>query len=190
MGERIGGGEQGDAVVAGAGGGDLEGFGVCGGVKAGDGEPGFLAFGLGEGGQGFVQPGAWGGGDEEGHTFGVGEQVWQVQMAFALDGAGFAEGEQAAEAGVAGAVDGVGGDVWRAVSKHQAGAGDEAHAGILGGLVGADDAGEGVAVGDADGGEAEGCCGLGDFLGVAGAVQEAEGGGNQGIDGHLGLSVS
>ena len=43
---------------------------------------------------------------------------------------------------------------------------------------------EGVAVGDADGVQAEGFGGLGDFLGVAGAVEEAEGGGDQGIEGH------
>jgi hypothetical protein len=70
-------------------------------------------------------------------------------VALAFGGSSAAEGEEAAEAGVGVSVGGPDEEVGGAVGEDEAGADDQAKAGdLLGGFVGADDASQGVDVGD------------------------------------------
>ena len=106
----------------------------------------------------------------------------QVEVALALLGAAVAEGEQAAEAAIGGAVGRPGDDVGRPVAEDEAAADGIGEASRLRRAMAADDAGERVAVGDGDAGEAE-PGGLGDqLLRMRAAAQEGEIGG----DGELG----
>jgi hypothetical protein len=142
-----------------------------------------------------------GGDDDEQQPLGVVEEVGAGQEAVALRGAAVAEGEQAGEAAPGRAVDRIGDDVGGAVGEGEAGADDETEAveaarsaivragperhdaGAAGGLglahllqrrMGAHHAGDGVAIGEAEAGEAE-FDGAGDqFLRVRGAAQEGE----------------
>ena len=90
------------------------------------------------------------------------DQIGEMQLAFALDGAPVAERQQAGEPAPAGAIDRVGNDVRRAVRKGEARADDETEvdladpfglgigARVVERLVGADHARHRVAIGDAD----------------------------------------
>ena len=83
------------------------------------------------------------------------EQILEVQMALALGRAQIAFGQQPAQPPIGGAISGVGEHVGRAVDEAQPRAGDDAHRAAIGAVlarvnVRAHDAGERVAIGDAD----------------------------------------
>ncbi len=89
-----------------------------------------------------------------------GEQIVEMQRAVAFFGAEFSNREQAAEAAIGGAIGRIDEDVRRAVLEDKARADQKLRAlrfldEILERRIGADHAGERVAVGDADGGEPE-----------------------------------
>src|SRR5208283_100652 len=87
-------------------------------------------------------------------SVGMGGEVRPGERAGALAGAALADGEQAAEPRVGRAVGGVDQD-GGGVGQVEPAADDEADASVGGALVGADDAGQRVAVGDAERGQAE-----------------------------------
>ena len=101
----------------------------------------------------------------------------RTRAQFLLMAAPFAEGEQPAEAGPGGAVGGVDEEGGR-IGEGEPAAGDEAEAGFAAALEGAHHAGDGIAVGDADGGVAEVGGGFDQLLDVARAPQEAVVGGD------------
>ena len=120
------------------------------------------------------------------------DEVVGVEQALALLGPAGAEGEEAAEPGPAGAVAGQRGELGP-VGEAEAGGGEEAGDGgaVAGGLlellVGADEAGDRVAVGDGEGGQAELDRAERVFLRVAAAGQEGEVGGDRELgEGHGG----
>ena len=119
---------------------------------------------------------------DENLTLPVGQDVFQSDLALALPGAALAQGEQAREPAIGGPVGGKGQGL-EAVAQHQPRADDKAKAKTLGRDVGADDAGEGVVIGDGDGLVAEIGGPLDQLLGVRGPAQEAE------IAGHRKLGV-
>ena len=98
----------------------------------------------------------------------------KLQDAVAFFGAAVADGEQAAEAAVGGAVGRVGEDVGRAVAEDEAGADVDREVQLFGLREGADDAGDRVAVGDADGGVAERVRLLHQLARMRAAAQEGE----------------
>ena len=104
---------------------------------------------------------------------GMGEQVLPMQHAFALACAPLAEGEQPAETSPGGAVAGIA-EQRGAVREVEPRPGQQADSGPFRRHMGAHRAGEGVAVGDADGREAEAGSLLHKFLRMGGAAQEAE----------------
>ena len=110
---------------------------------------------------------------------GMVEEVGQGDVALSLSGAAVAERQQPRQPAIGGAIHRIGQDVGRAVREDEAGPDGEAEA-VLGGnalldeTIGPHDAGQRVAVGDADAGMAD-RMGLGhQFLGMRGAAQERE----------------
>src|SRR5690348_7391099 len=93
--------------------------------------------------------------DDEEQAFVEFGEIVEVDDAFAFFGAAVAEGEKAREAAVSGAVGWISDDVGCAVREDEPCADDEAHVDLLLArlAVGANDAGERIAVGDADGRE-------------------------------------
>ena len=81
-------------------------------------------------------------------------QIVPMQFACCLASAALADRKQAAEAGISRAVGGVNQDSG-AVGKIQPAPDDQAHVGFLRALMRADDAGERIAIGDAQRGQAE-----------------------------------
>ncbi len=111
-------------------------------------------------------------GDED-LPLGMAGDIGEREHALSLGGAALAAGQQAAEAAIGGAV-GRQCDEARGVGEIEAGADDELETDLLGGEMGAGGAGEGIAVGDGDGGKAESLGGRHQFLGVGTAVEEGE----------------
>ena len=133
----------------------------------------------------------WGAEDGEEATC-VRGQVVPVELAGALAGAALADGEQAAEARISRTVDGIGQDGCT-VGEVQPAADDQAHASLLRALMCTDDAGERIAVGDAERGQAEHGGLREQFLDVGSTTQEGVIGGclKLGIgDGHGGTKRS
>ena len=138
--------------------------------------------------------------DDEQETAGIGKEIAQGEQAFALLGPEIAHSQQPAQPAPAGPVRGIGDDVGRAVGEDEAASDRKLEtAGGRGGRsagggelfphpvqrrIGPDDAGDGVAVGNADAGMAEREGGHDQVLRVRGAAQEGKiGGGRQfGID--------
>ena len=106
-------------------------------------------------------------------SLGIGKQVLPVQHASALGRAPLAESKQPAEAPVGGAVAGIA-EQRGAAREVEPRAGQQADAGPLRRHMGANRAGERVAVGDADGRKPEPRGLLHQFLRMGGAAQEAE----------------
>jgi len=88
-----------------------------------------------------------------------------------------ADAQQAGQPGIGGAIGRIQ-QHGRAAGKIEAAADDQADAGFLGALVGADDAGKGVAVGDGDRLHAQDGGACDQFLDLRGAAQEAVVGGD------------
>ena len=105
------------------------------------------------------------------------EQIGEMQRALALAGARLAARQQLRQPAPGGAVGGIAEHIGRAVGEAEAGADQQAQAALFRRLVRTHHAGDGVVVGDADCGEAERGGDRHQFLGVAGAAQEREGGG-------------
>ena len=95
--------------------------------------------------------------DDEDQAVGMGGDVVQIERAFPLLGAALAEGEQPAEPAIGSAVRGIS-EQARRIIEIEPRADDEFDADVLGGEMGADDAGKRVAVGDGDGFEPERLC--------------------------------
>ena len=106
-------------------------------------------------------------------ALGVRRHVVEMEHATSLGRAPLAEGEQAAKAAVGGAVAGIA-EEREPAGEVEPGACEQSQARRLRCDMGAHRAGEGVAVGDADGGEAEFRRPLHQLVGVGGAAQEAE----------------
>jgi hypothetical protein len=89
----------------------------------------------------------------------MGRQIVEIEMAFALRRAALAEAQQLAKPAIGSQIARIGEDIRRAVGEHEPDADDEAKPvaarvaiiRVAPGAVRADDAGKGVAVGDADG---------------------------------------
>jgi hypothetical protein len=92
-------------------------------------------------------------GDED-QPFGVGGDIGEIKLAFAFLGAALAQGQQAAQPAIGRAVARIS-EQARRVLKIEADADDQLDAGLLGGEMGADRAGERVPIGDGDGREAK-----------------------------------
>ena len=107
-------------------------------------------------------------------------------MAVALLGAAIAEGEEPAEAAPGGAVGRPGDDVGRAVAEDEPGADGVAVSRLLRHGMAANDAGDRIAVGDGDAGEAEFGSARHQLLRVRAAAEEGEirGDGKLGEGGH------
>ena len=121
--------------------------------------------------------------DSEEMAFVMRHDVGELEQALALAGAPLAERQQLREAAISRLVGGPGKER-RAVGEVEADAGEKAQAQLLRLDVGADDAGEAVAVGDGDGGHAQLVSAQGQLLRVRGTAQEAE------VGGYLELGVS
>ena len=194
----VAGGDEGDAVRVGEGGETGKAAVVVAAVAVGGGE-------VERGGEVVTVPGEvvgevvagrdGGDGDEEvaGRVGGRGDIV-PCEHAFALGRASASRGDEAGERAVA--VPG-GGEAEQAgaVLQVEPGARDEVEAGALGGLVGADDPGQRVAVGQGEGAVAEFGRAFDHLLGVRGAPQEGKvagdlefgvGGGGPGAGGRAG----
>ena len=103
------------------------------------------------------------------------EKIVESEMAFAFGGAQFSGAQQPAEAAIGGAVRGIGENVGRAIDEDKARANQQLGPVFLDHLhrrIGAHDAGQGVAVGNADGGKPELCRHLAQFPGMRSAAQE------------------
>ena len=122
--------------------------------------------------------------DDEVETLRMGEEVVAADEAFALPGAALAEGEKPRQPAPCGAAFGKGENVRRAVAEHEPRAGREGEARFLRRLMGAHHAGDRIAVGDAEPGEAERLALHHQLFPVGGPAQEREVGG----DGELGVS--
>ena len=123
-------------------------------------------------------------GHEDGdQALAIGDEIGPVEIALGFAGALLAERQQPAQPGIGRPIGRIDQD-GHAVAEIEAAADDQAHAGGLGGLMGADDAGERVAVDDGQrldahrGGRGE------QLLAGGGAAQEAE------MRGHLQLGVA
>ena len=114
----------------------------------------------------------------EHHAFAPGQKIWKVEKAIPLHGADIAEGEEAAEAAIGGAVGRPGEDVGGAVAECQAAADGVGDTALFGGAEGANDAGERVAIGDADAGKTKARRRLHQFLGARSPAQKREVGGD------------
>ncbi len=88
-------------------------------------------------------------GDED-QAFGVGRNVIEKERALPLLGAALAERQQPAEPAVGGAVGRIDKQA-RSILQIEANADDELDANLLGGEMGANDAGKRVPIGDGDG---------------------------------------
>ena len=107
------------------------------------------------------------------HAFGRGGEIVPGEVAAAFAGAAFAGREQAAEAGVGWLVRGVDED-GGPVRQVETGADNDAHIRFFGALMGADDAGQRAAVGDAESGDFEDGGAGEQLLDVGGAAEEGE----------------
>jgi hypothetical protein len=102
----------------------------------------------------------------------VGDQLGQGETARALFGAALAQGEQAAEPAIGRPVARIA-EQLRAVLRHQTGAGQQLQSRLPGCHMGAHHAGQRVAVGRPDGGQAQRLGGQHQLVRVRGAPQEA-----------------
>ena len=103
------------------------------------------------------------------------EEIVEREMAFALGGAQFSRTQQPAEAAIGGAVGGVSENVGRAVNEDKARANQQfwpVFFDCLQRRIGAHDTGQGVAVGNADGGKPALCRRFHKLPGMRGAAQE------------------
>jgi hypothetical protein len=105
------------------------------------------------------------------------QEILPRQMALPLFRPPLTDGQQAGQPGEGLAVGRVAEQAGRAVHEVQTAARQDADVALLGRRPGAHDPGQGVAVGDADGGQAQGLGGEGQLLRVGGAAQEREVGG-------------
>jgi hypothetical protein len=115
-------------------------------------------------------------GDED-HPFGMGGDIIEMKLAFAFLGAALAQGQQAAQPAIGRAVAGIS-EQARRVLEIEADADDQLDAGLLGGEMSTDRAGERVPIGDGDGREAKRLRRRHQFLGMRAAAQEREVGGD------------
>jgi hypothetical protein len=104
----------------------------------------------------------------------MGQEILPAQLALALLGPSLADGQQPGQPREGLAVGRVAKQARRAVREIQPTAGQSPDLQVLGRRPGAHHAGQGVAVGDADGGQAQPFGGRHQFLGVRGPAKERE----------------
>jgi hypothetical protein len=114
----------------------------------------------------------------------MGQEIVAMENARAFFGAALAQREESGKPAPGGAIPRIGENVGGAVGKDEAGAGGKFHSRVLGGLMGAHHAGDGIAISNADSREIEAARPIDQLFRMGSTPQEGEIGG----DGKLGIA--